>query len=204
MNNALPALIGIVTCGGQSSRMGIDKSLLKYYEKPQRYHLYDLLKSFCKSVYISCNSEQACHIHKGYEYITDKEEFRSHGPISGLMSAFLNHPEKSILYIGCDYPFLTKVSIQQLIEKRNNKSSCICYYNPEHNVYEPLISIYENKSLKEILIKFKKKQYSLREYLECSGPIILTPENIETIKSIDTLEEYKTIINQLNKPVVLS
>lgn len=199
MNNPFQELIGIISCGGQSSRMGIDKSLLKYFDKPQRYHIYDLLKSLCKSVYISCNPEQACTVHDGYNYIIDKEEYKSRGPVSGLMSVFINHPEQSILFIGCDYPFLTKVSIQKLIEKRNNKSSSICYYNPEQNVFEPLIAIYENSCLKKILKEFNNNQYSLREFLENSAPIAITPENIETIKSIDTMNAYKAAINQLNR-----
>ena len=37
------SLLGLVICGGRSTRMGTDKSRLVYYQKPQYEHVADLL-----------------------------------------------------------------------------------------------------------------------------------------------------------------
>ncbi|MBK8495728.1 MAG: NTP transferase domain-containing protein [Chitinophagaceae bacterium] len=47
-NNIITNTYGLVLCGGNSSRMGTDKSMLQYYDKPQRYHVYDMLLPFVK------------------------------------------------------------------------------------------------------------------------------------------------------------
>lgn len=198
MNNIHPELIGVVTCGGKSSRMGSDKSLLNYHGKPQRYFLYDLLKTFCNNAFISCNKEQGSSIRKDYEYIVDKEEYRNHGPISGLLSSFIENPQKSILFVGCDYPYLNSGCIQKLISNRSNGLSAVCYLNPENNIIEPLITIYENNCYKELLKRFPENKYSLREFLKTINTIPIIPKNINILKSIDTIEEYEKLIKILN------
>lgn len=198
MNRILPELIGVISCGGLSSRMGSDKSLLNYHGKPQRYFLYDLLKTFCNNAFISCNMEQSNSIRKGYEYIVDKEEYSNHGPISGLLSSFIENPQKSILFVGCDYPYLNSECIQKLISNRSNPLSAVCYLNPENNIIEPLITIYENNCYKELLKRFLENKYSLREFLETINIIPIISKNINILKSIDTKEEYEKLIKILN------
>src|SRR5690242_8452653 len=103
---------GIVLCGGQSSRMGKDKSLISYYNKPQRYHVYDMLQPFCEKVIISCNEKQSGGIEKEYDILADHDSYSGIGPMAALLTAFTNFPEKNILLVGCDYPFLTAASLR--------------------------------------------------------------------------------------------
>ena len=49
----MSVLHGLVVCGGQSTRMGMDKSQLQYHGVPQREWLYELLQPLCEDVYIS-------------------------------------------------------------------------------------------------------------------------------------------------------
>ena len=98
---------GLVVCGGKSSRKGVDKSMLQYYNKPQRYHLYDMLGPFCEKVFISCNEDQWKNIDKDYSFLADDSLYINTGPIAALLSAFNRFPDKNILLTGCNYPFLT-------------------------------------------------------------------------------------------------
>src|ERR1043165_6645961 len=101
-------LTGLVVCGGQSSRMGTDKSMLNYHGKPQRYYLYEWLQQWCEEVYISCNADQAATIPGSYNTIADKDEWKDMGPMTGLLSVHTMLPGADMLVIGCDYPLLTK------------------------------------------------------------------------------------------------
>jgi molybdopterin-guanine dinucleotide biosynthesis protein A len=191
-------LTGVVACGGFSSRMGTDKSFLNYHGKPQCYFLYDLLKCFCKNVLLSCTDTQYSSFDKAYQIISDKNEFKDHGPISGLLSAFSDNPGSSIFLIGCDYPFLNTEELQLLISQRNDGSSAVSFLN-EKNFFEPLITIYENKSYIPLLKQFQKNIFSLQEFLRNSKVVAVKPENFQSIKSIDTQEEYQNAILSINK-----
>ena len=53
LQQAKPVLNGLVLAGGQSLRMGFDKGNVNWHGKPQRYHMADMLKPYCKVVF-SC------------------------------------------------------------------------------------------------------------------------------------------------------
>ena len=197
MTSFVTPIIGVIACGGNSSRMGTDKSLLVYHEIPQRYFLYDLIKSICENAYLSCNEKQAIQIKNGYGFIIDKKEYNNFGPLSGLLSAFQEHPGKSILYIGCDYPFLTKINLENLIHHRDVKYSAVCYVNSDTNVYEPLLAIYEYSCHPELIKRFQEHKYSLREFLEQSKTLCIIPENNNFLRSIDTPSAYQSANREL-------
>ena len=187
----LKTLIGIIACGGSSSQMKQDKSLLNYHGLPQRYYLYNLLKPYCSEILISCNSDQVDEIHTDYNFICDKKEYAGNGPVSGLLSAFAEHPDNAILYVGCDYPFFGTKDIQKLTEARSANYSAICYKNSNSFIPEPLLAIYENRSKTLILQRFLQEKYSLREFLIGSDTQYLPPTNNHALKSIDTPEQYR-------------
>lgn len=183
-------LNGLVLCGGQSSRMGEDKSILKYHGKAQRYHVYEMLLSFCKQVFISCNAGQAKSMAAGYDIIVDDEKFSGAGPVTGLLSAFQKHPDDGFLVVGCDYPFIEKKNIRCLIDERTGFDDAVCYCRQEYMINEPLFTIYENRSHQKILKNFQEKKFSLRDYLSESNTCMIFPDNLDFLKSVDDIKSY--------------
>lgn len=179
---------GLVVCGGQSNRMGSDKSMLHYHGMQQRYYIYNLLKPFCEKVYISCNRNQSNSIESEYYYLVD--EIEGIGPMAALLRAFKEH-ETIWLVIGCDYPFIQKNDISLLIENRNKNAVATTYYNTELKIPEPLLGIYEI-NCKELLSKeYNKQNYSLKHFLLEHDAHYIIPETMQTIQSVDTKEEYE-------------
>lgn len=194
----LKDLIGVIACGGYSSRMKTDKSLLNYHGLPQRYHLYELLLSLCGHAAISCNKFQSSGIPETYNIIPDDPEFEGKGPMAGLLSAFKKHPGKSIAYVGCDYPYLELSTLQKLTEKKDGKSPIICFKNYDA-IPEPLIAIYEYHCYPSLLNQFRENNYSLRDFIKRSDAIILPAENESILKSVDTPEQYQKEIETTKK-----
>jgi len=195
-------LFGLIICGGKSLRMGVDKSLLKYYGIPHRYYLFSLLKDFCQSVYLSLNMLQAENLDNSYPYITDAPEYNDIGPMSALLSAWKKFPQASWLVVGCDYPFINKEIIQSLICNRDK--SATCFFLAEKNIHEPLLTIYESSFYDKVMEAHSKQNYSLSKILANENVNIIKSFSAHFLKNVNTLDEFSAVKNLLNsQPVVL-
>jgi len=193
---------GLVLIGGNSSRMGRDKSMIQYYQKPQRYYVYENLTPFCEKVFISCNKDQAGSISADYSFITDNDLYKDIGPMAALLTAFTEFPKKNMLLIGCDYPFLTANDLQQL--SLNCKAGKpVSFYNKDENIYEPLVAWYPFTVLDTLKNMFQSNKYSLQHYLQDSDALRLYPVYKKSIISINTPKDFKKAFAHLNNDIPL-
>ena len=176
---------GLVLCGGQSSRMGADKSMLTYYEKPQRYHIYDMLQQLSEKVFISGKKNQPGHIEPGYSFLADDERYNDIGPLAALLTAFEKFPEKNILLIGCDYPFLTAADLENFSLLCTGEHP-VSFYNEEAGIGEPLLAWYPRQLSDKLKNAFQLKQHSLKHFLKQNGALKFYPANKSSMLSIDT------------------
>ena len=193
----MAALIGLVTCGGKSSRMDTDKCLLEYHGQPQWNYIYKLVQPFCEKVLISCNKSQIDLFPSSVKYITDKEEYFNIGPMAALLSAFSDYPTHDFLLVGCDYPFLDQKHVMQLFNSRNENKKAFAFYNRINNIYEPLLAIYKNECYKLIYEHFQKKEYSLCYLLEEISAAKVNPESEKAILSVDDRAGFNIALNEL-------
>lgn len=182
-------LYGIVLCGGKSSRMGTDKSLLNYHGVEQRYHLYGLLKPFCEQTFISYDPKSQVP-DAAFHSISDLPVYSGKGPITGLLSAFALFPEKHMLLIGCDYPFLQAADISHFLSQIPSNAIAAAFYNYHDNCYEPVLAWYSSTAGILIAKYFDEGNTSLQKFLEKIGAYKVQPSDINVIRSIDTYEEY--------------
>lgn len=184
-------LYGLVVCGGQSTRMGTDKSLLDYHGKPQRYYVYEMLEWICDKVFISCNSNQYDTITAPYATLTDLPVYENIGPMAALLTAFDNYPEHDFLVVGCDYPYLTNKDLKEFIKSIQGEKIASAFYHQDNALYEPLLAWYSQKSGTEIRRRFTEKQYSLQHFLRELNAEKYEPVRPKNIVSVDTPEEYQ-------------
>ena len=190
-------LCGLVFIGGSSSRMGIDKSLLSYHGKPQRYFLYEMLEIVCTKVFLSCNKNQVESINSGYNSIADDEKYASSGPIAGLLSAFDKFPDCSFLAVGCDYPLIKISDLRKLLINDNDDSLAACYYNSDTKMEEPLLAIYKKECFPLLLENFRHEKFSLKMFLKEINAAKILPQSSASITSIDTLADYNIALNKI-------
>lgn len=185
-------LIGIIACGGNSDRMGTDKSLLVYYNKPQRYYLCDLLRELCNSVYISCNKEQVKQMFSGYQYIIDEPAFNNAGPLTACLSAFKQFPGRDILLIACDYPYLTGDEITRFIDFFAGKNKPAAFYNLLEKVFVPVLGYYPAGSEAAMLNWKEDSRYSLKQLLKDADGLKYVPKDLRSLISFDTPAQFKS------------
>lgn len=186
----------LVLCGGQSHRMGSDKSLLQYYDKPQRYHVYDMLMPLCEKVFISCNAQQAGTIEASYQCLPDHDSLGQIGPMGALLTAFTHYPGKNVLLVGCDYPFLKSSELELFTAQCNDKP--VSFYNNEAAIYESMIAWYPSSCFTELKTMYASKEFSLQYLLRKTGAVKYVPTDKSTIISIDTREAYEQTCKQIN------
>lgn len=189
--------IGLVSCGGASTRMGTDKSLLVYHEKPQRYHVYELLQFFCKEVYLSCNAAQLPGISGSYQTMPDLPAYEHTGPMAALLTAYQLHPGHHFLVLGCDYPFITTATIAQLLPSAGEEPAARALYREREQVYEPLLAFYPATVAGLLQQLWEQRQYSLQRLLKTVHAKKIIPAEERVMQSIDTPEAFAAAKAQL-------
>ncbi|HEV7230130.1 MAG TPA: NTP transferase domain-containing protein [Bacteroidia bacterium] len=191
-------LYGLVICGGESSRMGRDKSLIEYYGKPQRNHIYEMLAPLCEKVFISCNKRQASTL-LNYPIITDADHYQGIGPMASLLSAFEHYPDANFLLVACDYPLLTSADLSLLLEAWDLSHEALTFFNQRSGFAEPLLGIYSACCYPALLEQFRSGNHSLQEFLRHSAARQIVAPFPENVSSTDTPEAYEAAILQLKK-----
>lgn len=142
-------LKGLVLCGGFSTRMQEDKSIISYHGMPQWQYLVTLLQSLLPEVYISCREDQQEHFAGYPNLVPDSVPFG--GPSAGLLSAHALQPETAWLVLACDLPLLSKQSLELLIAQRDATKAATTFVSPVNDLPEPLIAIWEPAGLHSLL-----------------------------------------------------
>ena len=179
VNQRLPKLKALILAGGKSSRMGFDKSQIKYENLTQEKHLKIMCESLGIDAYLSKNIEQSVESEK--ETIRDK--FSGLGPYGGILSAFQNDPNSAWLVIACDLPLINKKEIENLISQRAANKIATAVKGKEKEFPEPLLTVWE-PSAYSVLMDYLSQGYS------CPRKVLIN----EDVKVIPLLDE-KSIFN---------
>lgn len=198
IQNAIPPINGLVLAGGESRRMGSDKGSLSYHEGlTQRQRVYGLLQDYCKEVYVSCNSMQKEIIGaEGLPTITDS--FTGLGPLSGILSAFRQNPDRAWLTVACDLPYLSVETIQRLVQQRDISKAATAFGNTEdHGWPEPLLTIWEPRAY-PLLLQWLSQGYSCpRKALINADIALLDIRDKQQLQNVNEYSDYLTALHNL-------
>jgi len=145
-------LLGVVFCGGKSTRMGTDKGLLKRENLTwveiavRKFELLSL--PFC----ISINSTQK---KKYSELFSEKrlveDYFPLEGPLNGLLSLHNAFPSHDLLIIACDLIDVEPFLIQQLLDEfRTHEGEHDFFVFVNERQFEPLLGVYTREGLQKL------------------------------------------------------
>lgn len=178
---------GLVLAGGKSSRMGTDKGLITLHQKPQREHMFELLREVCDKVFVSCNAQQ--NIPKHLNPLPDRFEINS--PLNGILSALTSDPSSAWLVVAVDMPLVTKQVLQHLIDSRRRDAAVTCYWDSDHQYPEPLLCLWEAGVHSDLLEFYNRGKRSPREFLMETRTTILEPVTSTLHLNINTPEELQ-------------
>ena len=180
---------GLILTGGQSSRMGSDKSLLDIKGKPHREYLFSILSAICPKVYTSCRSDQ--DVPASLNPLVDQYAFA--GPINGILSAFHTKPQVPWLIIAVDMPFIDESSLRFLIDHRDPDMMATCFIHQPQQFPEPLLTIWEPKAGPALLAFAKAGNRSPRVFLERERVRMLRPPNDQLLRNVNYPRDLDTL-----------
>lgn len=187
LNKEASPIYGLVLAGGKSVRMGQDKGAIQWHATEQRYHLFALLNSLCKEVYISCRADQKSKISEKYPTISDA--YSESGPVYALLSAFQYCPDVAWMVVACDLPLLDVASLQQLLHYRNHSGIATTFQSPFDLLPEPLVTIWEPAA-------FPLLQQHVADGYRCPRKVLMNnPEKVTIIKAQDS-----SVLHNANTP----
>jgi molybdopterin-guanine dinucleotide biosynthesis protein A len=173
---------------------------VQYRTKPHRFWLADLIAPRCERVFISVNHAQE-QVNAGqYTYVVDAPAYADNGPIGGLMSACAAHgADAAWLVISCDLPYFDEAALAALLTARDDARAATAFLNPEINMPEPLITIYEPVFMRGLAKAFAAGERSLRRLLAKADTNLIRPQNPRWIESANTPAARNEALKRLGR-----
>ncbi len=188
-------LKGLILCGGYSTRMQEDKSIIAYHGLPQWQYMIQLLSTQLEEVYISCRPDQLAGFSSYPHLIPDSVALG--GPSAGILSAHAFQPETAWLVVACDLPLFSANSLQLLIAERDSSKAATSFKSPVNLLPEPLVAIWEPTGLTALQqnVHTKAQQCPRKTLLSSDIKIVENPWATEQFNA-NTQEEKAEVMRQ--------
>lgn len=165
-------MLGVVLCGGQSSRMGSDKGLLKLEANTWAQTAIDKITTLKIPVKISVNNGQYpayAAVFPSTDLIIDDPTLSLRGPLRGVLSSHLKFPQEDLFILACDMPLMAPYLLHILYTHYQQEPSFTAYIFTNEGEPEPLCGIYKAKGLSiilDMLVSGRLNKHSMKFVLE--------------------------------------
>ena len=147
-------MLGLVLCGGLSSRMGSDKGLISSRGTTWAGYMTKQIQALDLAFKVSINEGQLATYTLQFDegsLITDDKGLNLKGPLLGILSAYNQFQFEDLLVIACDMQLMESSYLSKLIEVQFRNPSYDVYLFTNNGIREPLCGIYTAKSLSKIV-----------------------------------------------------
>lgn len=183
-------LSGIILSGGKSSRLGFDKSLIKFEQKTNLLRIFELLQDFCSEIIISSNNPN----HQIETIKPTKDLINNKGPIGGIFTCLPKIKNNAAIILSNDTPFISKKLIMKLTKTYKNNDILAVNYK---NKIEPLIAIYNKRIINKISENINNHDYSLIKLINSCNHAFLYIDDFDAVNpeyeilNINTKQDYE-------------
>lgn len=140
----LPAT-AILLAGGDSTRMGQDKTMLPIDGQPMIKHIYEQLQPHFSQTIVS-SSNASLHDFLGATVVAD--DVAGRGPLAGIASALKASASNVNFVMACDMPEIDAGLIRAMLRQVGDYDAVVPKVGPQ--MYEPLFAVYKKSALPAI------------------------------------------------------
>jgi molybdopterin-guanine dinucleotide biosynthesis protein A len=173
-------ITGIILAGGNSKRMGVNKSFMKIGDQTIIERTAELMKGMFNRVLLITNNPDE---YKFLELAIFEDIYKNVGPLAGIHSGLTHSATEKNFIISCDMPLITKDVIEFIINYKTDKLVTI---TKADGFIQQLCGLYSKDALPEII-----------KLIEDDGIIIETEQqNKSSCKVLQLVKELNSeIIN---------
>lgn len=188
----------VILCGGQSRRMGEDKSLLPFSNSNSlTQYQYNKLKPHFNEIYLSSKVDKFdFDFNKDKYLILDKGDVFS--PLIALETIFKTIKSSKVFIITVDTPLVTIESISRLINESINSDICVAQTQRTHN----LCGVFSTNLLDEVKQMLSKDIHKIGYLLKNNKTKYIDFINEDEFINLNNKDEYNkamSIISKSNK-----
>ena len=182
-------ITGIILAGGKSSRMGTEKGLILYKNKPFVEHIIEAMNPLVDNIIIISNNKA----YKSFGFRCYEDLIKNTGPLAGIYTGLRYSKTDNNLIVSCDIPLIKTAVLQKLIDQKNDTSEVIQLQSQGKNM--PLIALYKKSCkvifMEELYQNQKKVQKALKK---CNVKTVLIDGSLEKVTAnINTPEDLELL-----------
>lgn len=183
-------ITGVVLAGGESSRMGEDKSIMIFREKQLIDFSIKALSPYCSKIFISSSKE----IHDDFNQKRIEDKYQKIGPIAGIQSALENSKTDYVIVLPCDSPMVKKEFVEFLISQIDDKYDVLVPKYQSH--LEPLFAVYHKRILPIIEEQITNKNYKLMNLISKINSKKIEVQDRTCFVNINTQEDFRKYLEK--------
>jgi len=184
----------IILVGGQSKRMGTDKSFLKFDSQDFISAVIGHAKKISKSLLIvSGEHNHLLFKEKNLTIITDERP--GMGPMMGIITGLKNVKTDWVFVLSVDTPFFSPEMMQKLWDSKEKHEGVI--YRDKQGIH-PLNALYRHSTLAKWEAAFNQGERKLTQVLKQLDIryLNLTKKESLTLRNINTKGDYLEFISE--------
>jgi molybdenum cofactor guanylyltransferase len=184
----------VILCGGKSSRMGEDKSLLPFgSSKSLTQYQYDRLKPYFKNIYLSSKVNKFDFVNENEIIFDENKDIFS--PILALQTIFKIINNQKVFIITVDTPFVSVESISKLVQESKDVDICVAKTEKIHN----LCGVFSSNISESINTMIESDIHKIGYLLRNNNTLLIDLPNDDEFMNINNKDDYLNSLYFISK-----
>jgi len=184
----------IIMAGGESCRMGTDKSMLSIKGQSMIEVICEQIRGFFDEILISANQEDRFSF-LGFKVVPDKVP--EQGPLMGIASALEASANEFNFVVACDIPKINLTFVNRMITEAIESRSDIVIPVTGKEKYEPLFAIYRKNTLEAINKTLSAGKHKISDVFSLCRIKYIKMESADWFINLNTKADYEEFQKKL-------
>ena len=186
----------IILCGGWARRMGEDKGLMYFQDKPMIIHVLDTVKKVAGEIILVLRNNNQLNEYKNVlenykeNLIIYTDLIKDQGPLAGIYTGLTYINSNYSLVIPCDSPFIRGSFMIKMYNSTNDGFDAVVPQWPDGRL-EPLHALYNRRNIKIIKEHLNEGNKDVKS--------LLRKLDVKYVK-VDLLDETGQSFRNFNQP----